>query len=293
VPLTGVVIDGATAQPLPFAVVELLSQKAGAQADLQGHFSLALTAAPAATDSLTVSALGYGRRRVPLPTDEPAQLVLTAVAVALAEVQVRPSSKPEVMLGASGTKHSLRFSSSGEAARRGGHQIARFFPPTAPGFFQSVGFYMDNGAVASLGPCDHKLRNTAPFRVRLYAADGPGGAPGTDLLTNTLLTAGPRKTGWHAVDLRARNIRLPATGFYVAMEWVYTDAKYLCEFEVENRATKAKSTYVWYGQFLEGTEEQEPMTWAYTVGRGWRRSPAFRPGHGPDNPMIQAVVLPD
>ncbi|MDO7845195.1 carboxypeptidase-like regulatory domain-containing protein [Hymenobacter sp. M29] len=292
-PLTGVVTDATTAQPVPFAVVELLTQKAGVQADLQGRFSLELSAAPVATDSLTVSALGYSRRRVPVPGSGPVQLVLSAAPVALAEVQVRPAPSTPVLLGATGSSHSLRFSSSGEAARRGGHQIARFFPATAPGYFQSVGFYMDNGLVAALGPCDHKLRNTAPFRVRLYAADGPDGAPGTDLLNSTLLTAATRKTGWHTVDLRARNLRLPATGFYVAMEWVFTDAKYLCEYEVTNKADKTKKTYIWYGQFLEGTEEQEPLAWSYTAGRGWHRFPVMRPGHGPENPMIQALVLPD
>jgi hypothetical protein len=291
--VAGVVVDAATAQPVPFAVVELLSQNTGAQADLQGHFTLELTAAPAATDSLTVSALGYGRRRVPVPTGRPAQLALTALPVALAEVQVRPVPNAPVVLGATGTSPSLRFGSSGIYALKGGYQKARYFPPAAPGYFQSVAFYMNNSFVASVGPCDHKLLNTAPFRVRLYAADGPGSAPGTDLLTTTLLTAGPRKTGWHTVDLRARNIRLPVVGFYVAMEWVYTEAQYLCEYKATNSSTKAKSAYFRYGQFLEATEEKQPLTWFYAVGLGWRREAFLRPGHGPDNPMIQALVLPD
>ncbi len=292
--LTGTVVDAASGQAVPFAIVEISTRHIGVQATEQGTFVLALppeTLAP--TDSLRVTSLGYYARSFAVPAASPCRLPLRASPVALTEAVVRPSSNAPVVLGATGTNPSLRFRSSGASAQRGGYQIARFFPATSPASLQSVGFYMNNSLVATLGPCNSKLLNTAPFRVRIYAADGQGGAPGTDLLTSTLLAAAPGKTGWFTVDLRARNIPLPATGFYVAMEWVYTDAQYLCEFQVTNSSTKAKSSLIWYGQTLEATAEEKSLTWSYDVGRGWHQYPISRPGHGPENPMIQAAVLPD
>ena len=292
--LTGSVVDAASGKVVPFAIVEIPTRHIGVQATEQGTFVLALPSEPLTpADSLQVTSLGYYAQPFAVPVASPCQLPLRASAVALPEAVVRPSSNEPVMLGATGTSPSLRFRSSGEAAQRGGHQIARFFPATSPAYLQSVGFYMNNSLVATLGPCNSKLLNSAPFRVRIYAADGQNGAPGTDLLTSTLLAAAPRKTGWFTVDLRARNIRLPETGFYVAMEWVYTDAQYLCEFQVTNSSTKAKSSLIWYGQTLEAATEKKSLNWLYDVGGGWHKYPVFRPGHGPENPMIQAAVLPD
>lgn len=258
--LTGTVTDAASDQAVPFAIVEIPTRHIGVQATEQGTFVLALPGALAPTDSLRVTSLGYYARQLALPTASPCQLPLRTTTVALPEAVGRPAPDAPVMLGATGTSPSLRFRSSGEAAQRGGHQIARFFPTTSPAYLQSVGFYINNSLVATLGPCNSKLLNSAPFRVRIYAADSKDGTPGTDLLTSTLLAAAPRKTGRFAVDLRARNIRLPETGFYVAMEWVYTDAQYLCEFQVTNSSTKAKSTLIWYGQTLEATTEEKPLT---------------------------------
>lgn len=291
--LTGTVVDAGSGQPVPFAVIEILARHIGVQATEQGTFVLELPATLASVDSLQVTSLGYLSRQFAMPVASPCRLSLQASAVALPGAVVRPSPNAPVILGATGSDPSLRFRSSGEAAQRGGHQIARFFPRTSSGYLQSVGFYMNNSLVATMGPCSSKVLNSAPFRVRIYAADGKSGTPGTDLLISTLLTAAPRKTGWFTVDLRSRNIRLPETGFYVAMEWVYTDAQYLCEFQVTNSSTKTKSTLIWYGQTLEATTEEKPLAWSYDVGRGWHQYPILRPDHGPENPMIQALVLPD
>ena len=291
--LTGTVVDAASGQAVPFAIVEIPARHIGVQASEQGAFVLALPEALASADSLRVSSLGYYSQPFAVLVASQCRLPLRAYAVALPEAVVRPSPNAPLILGATGTNPSLRFRSSGEAAQRGGHQIARFFPATSAAYLQSVGFYMNNSLAATLGPCNSKLLNSAPFRVRIYAADGKDGAPGTDVLTNTLLAAAPRKTGWFTVDLRARNIHLPETGFYVAMEWVYTDAQYLCEFQVTNSSAKTKSSLIWYGQTLEATAEEKSLTWSYDVGKGWRKNPIFRPGYGPENPMIQAALLPD
>ncbi|OGX91055.1 hypothetical protein [Hymenobacter coccineus] len=169
-------VEQRTGQPVPFATVELLRLQAGAQGNAAGAFRLVLPAASDPTDSLVVSALGYGPGRVAVPAAGPLRVQLVALPVALGAVVVRPG--PVVVVGPIGRSHRLGYACSGPGASSRGYQLARFFAPGAAGYLQQVAFLLGNGLIQTLGtPCDGKALSQAPFRVRLYAADGPGGAP--------------------------------------------------------------------------------------------------------------------
>lgn len=226
--LTGTVVDAASGQSIPFAVVEIPSRHVGVQATEQGTFVLVLPGALAPTDSLRATSLGYYSRQFAMPTASPCRLPLRASMVALPEAVVRPPGPPTI-LGPDADGDKFGFGQNNlRAVSSQGWQVARRFETAPAGVVQAVRFY-----VARNFECG-KMSAKAPFRVRLYAADGPGGAPGTDLLNVSVLTAAPGK-GWHEVDLLRYQIQVPATGFYVAMEWLYTDEVYGCTYTYSTR----------------------------------------------------------
>lgn len=249
---------------VPFAVLELPAQKLGVQADDKGHFSLPLPATLAPTDSLSVSALGYARRRVPVPAGATATLQLAALPVPLHEVVVRPSvaewvgfkGEPERQGGYSQNLLSLN--------KNTGWQIARLCQSPTKGYLTAVRFFVNPGRNCG------KTGMQAPFRVRVYAADGPDGSPGADLLTATVLAAAAGR-GWVSVDLNRYGIEFPKQGVYVAMEWVYTSEAFLCSYTSYNPNSRQKEKHTNYGQALATAlvSRGKAETWYHTVDYGW------------------------
>ena len=288
--LTGVVVDAESGQPVPFAVVEMRAYHVGAQATAQGVFALELPVGLAASDSLRVTALSFATQLRAVPKESPCRLALRPLAVALPEAVVRPSTATPVTLGptADGSKFGFGGGAVLSAERSSGWQVARKFTNGPSGTVRSVKFY--------LKPNPHCGKSTvkAPFRVRIYAADGPNGAPGTDLLKASVLTAGT-KTGWHEVDLAAHNLQAPASGFFVAMEWLFTTPEFGCDYTYLTPAKEKKAGHS-YGQYLGGyLIFNEPASWYLSAGYPWQR---FQPlpqfaDKGNQSAAIQAVIQPD
>ena len=288
-PLTGVVVDAASGQPVPFAVVEIRARQVGVQATEQGTFRLDLPGTLTATDSLRVSSLGFVPQLLAVPHALPCRLVLRPLAVALPEAVVRASRAPLVRLGP--TENGNNFS-YGVGAKLGaenstGWQVARYFAAPPAGTIQAVRYY-----VMPASQCG-KISAQTPFRVRLYAADGPQGTPGTDLITTSLVTAASKK-GWHEVDLSKLQLPVPVTGFFVAMEWLYTKAEFGCETQYLTPAKERKTGYS-YGQSLGGYLNKEPQAaWHRSAGHAWQQFKADRfLNKGNSNAAIQAIIQPD
>lgn len=277
--LQGVVVAAGTKEAVPFAVVELRSKKIGTQASATGGFTLPIPQALTASDTIHVSALGYVAQQFAGVTS-PCKLVLLPRAVTLEEVVIRAPVSGKQVFGPTARKSHASWGSTGQAAERGGFEVARFFHPAAEGTIQRVAYF-----ISAHQEC--KGQSGTPFRVRVYAADGPDGMPGTDLLTTTMLTAAKRP-GWHTVALNS-GIQFPAQGFYVAMEWVYTAPQFSCSRTIVSSGQQA--THISYGQLLGCIEEEKQNCWYYSPGYGWRqhRWPASH-SNGFINPLIQAQV---
>ncbi|RFP64835.1 carboxypeptidase regulatory-like domain-containing protein [Hymenobacter lapidiphilus] len=259
--LTGTVQDVQGAA-VPFAVLELPTQKLGVQADNEGRFSFPLPAGLTPTDSLSVSALGYERRRVPVPAGATAALRLAALPVSLNEVVVRPGVA--MWVGFAGELKDTGFGQSGLSKENNtGWQIARFCQPPTDGYLTAVRFFVKPGRCS-------KTSVRTPFRVRVYAADGPNGSPGTDLLSVSVLTAALNK-GWVSMDLSRYGILFPRQGVYVAMEWVHTSDEFLCSYTTTDFNSKQKKQDFSYGQSLMAAHvpETAAQTWYYTIKYGW------------------------
>lgn len=287
--VSGVVVGAASGRPVPFAVVEIRARHVGVQATEQGTFRLDLPAALNATDSLQVSSLGFTPQVLAVPVASPWRLVLQPAAVALPEAVVRATTAAPMRLGPAEDGNKFGFGGGAKlgAENSTGWQVARYFAGAQPGFIQAVRFYVKPNPNCS------QVAVRTPFRVRVYAADGPGGTPGTDLLTASLLSAATKK-GWHEVDLTNLQLRTPPDGFFVAMEWLYTKPDFGCEYSHTN-VNKEKINSRSYGQSLGGYLNTEPQAaWYRSAGYPWQQFKAERfLNKGIPNAAIQAIIQPD
>ncbi|WP_019948975.1 carboxypeptidase-like regulatory domain-containing protein [Hymenobacter aerophilus] len=263
--LTGTVQDPQGAA-VPFAVLELPAQKLGVQADDEGRFSLPLPAGLTPTDSLTVSALGYARRRVPVPAAATVALRLAALPVSLNEVVVRGTRAAPTVAGAQQVNEAFSYSQSALSKEKNtGWQIAYRIDSPPAGYLEAVKFFIKK---RGLGNCKEGYQ--APFRLRIYGLDSLNSLPGPDLLLTSVVSAAS-KPGWHTIDVRQFNIPVPAKGFYVAMEWIYTDDQFLCNYQTHVEGARKATTRTSYGQMLAGAHSSG-HTYSHSAGRGWRKS---------------------
>ncbi|MDO7850283.1 carboxypeptidase-like regulatory domain-containing protein [Hymenobacter convexus] len=288
--LSGTVVDAVSGQPAPFAVVEIRTRHLGAQATEQGRFTLELPAGLTAFDSLKVSSLGFAPQVVAVPGASPCRLALRPLAVALSEAVVRAATALPVLLGPTGAGNKFGFGGGAmlSAEQSSGWQVARQFTDAPPGSIRAVRFY--------LKPNPHcgKASVKAPFRVRLYAADGPNGAPGTDLLTTSVISAAG-KMGWHEVDLAAYQLAVPAGGFFVAMEWLFTKPEFGCDYGYITASKEQKTGHA-YGPNLGGyLNADQPAGWYLSAGYPWQvfRRVQDYANLGNQSAAIQAIIQPN
>jgi hypothetical protein len=251
--IAGRIVDARTKAPIPFAALELRAQASGTLANERGYFQLD-GVSDNASDSVTVTALGYNR----------AVVALNAKQGTAEQVQVRLKKKlnPDIVpLEWNVPTKKAAIGSRAEAPAAGliqgepGVQYAFLCKSEKGkklGIIRSVAFYI----------CKQG-QPWEPFRVRLYAVDAKSNAPGPDLLNESVVVAAPDGGHWFTVDLTAYNILAPETGFFVAMEWIGEARKCGGDTSVPN--------YVPCGQVLRPTYEfSESRTWSYTLGKGWK-----------------------
>ena len=209
-------IDQVSKQPVPYATVGLVQQNTGASTDSEGMLSLKGVVNSA--DSVIVSCLGYEPLRFPLSVlsiDKSNVLELKPIQYALQGITIKPEklSQPIVLNKIDRKKYKF--------GRLGGNyssQIARKFTvPSDPEnkyLLKSVSYFMKNS------PGD-QISN---FRVRIYQIDPLTGGPGADLLTSPIIRTVTKKDEVITIDLQPYQILVDSSSFFVALEWLKTDA---------------------------------------------------------------------
>ena len=167
-------------------------------------------------------------------------------------------------------------SQPGEGCIQGspGSQFALFLPHKKPArlsTIRSASFFIDkNGTPAR------------PFRVHLYKASSPAGEPGPDLFLQPVVVSAAQGGKWFTVDLRTYAIAAPQEGFFVAMEWIGEGSG-----PGPGDAAPDMGQY----QTLRPTFEfREPLTWSYTIGKGWNLLRLLNGEGRSYNAMIKAEV---
>lgn len=139
-----------------------------------------------------------------------------------------------------------------------------------------------------------KGNTNAPFRVRIYTCDSLTGRPGEDMLPEIIVVKPNQGKGWFTVNISRYNLKLPAQGFFVAMEGVFPD-----DYDVYYQGTEFKAktddnefdsdeftdASLQYGQQLGYTRASTNKTWHYAIDRTW-----FQLKKGHYNVMITAGI---
>ena len=110
--------------------------------------------------------------------------------------------------------------------------------------------------------------------------NGPGGAPGTNLLSENLIVAAPGGGQWFTVDVSKYVVEVPHEGFFVAMEWI-----------VNYKPLGLEDGYPPKGQVLRPTFEfKDSKTWTLAIGTGWNLLTLRNPESRAYNAMIRAEI---
>jgi len=246
-----IVVDATTSRPLASVNVVDLQGKASSATDSQGRFSL-----PGPVARFRLRGLGFVALEATRSALAPGQvdtLRLLPEAILLSEVSVRPA-KP-VVLSSLGTKVGKPHGT----VLAPGAQYGILFQPAAnllPAVVQKISIRF------RFSPQSHSL--VGRVRVRLVAPErGSSAMPSAhDLVpiaaTYTAAELAVLPNHLLVLDLSAYNIRLPATGFFVLIEGLPTNARetYVTDKIVGNRLGDAIT--------ITATDPHNPATFRET-----------------------------
>lgn len=209
-------IDQVSKQPIPYATVGLGRLNKGASTDSEGMLSLENIAS--SSDSIVVSCLGYENQRFPLSilsTEKLNALELKPLQYALQEIIIKPEKlgKPIIINRIDKKKYKI------------GHFVSNYSSQVARKFTLDSSFsnqYLLNSVSFLMKRLS--AHQTSTFRVRIYQADPISAKPGSDLLITPIIRTVTQNNEIINVDLRPNHIIIPHSVFYVAIEWLKTDA---------------------------------------------------------------------
>ena len=297
-----IVVDATTSRPLASVSVTDLQSQTGSATDQHGRFSL-----PGPVVHFRLRSLGFASLEATRPALAPGQvdtLRLLPEAILLSEVSVRPA-RPTV-LSSLGTK----IGKPRGTVLAPGAQYGILFQPAAnllPAVVQQIRVRFQ------FSPQSHAL--VGRIRVRLVAPErGSSATPSAhDLVpiaaTYTAAELAALPDHLLVLDLAAYNIRLPATGFFVLIEGLPTNAgeTYVTDKLVGNRLGDAIT--------ITATDPQNPATfretstfdyptvsWAASItdvvtvlrqgySKPWRFMQQNRDSRKTENPDISLTIL--
>lgn len=103
-----------------------------------------------------------------------------------------------------------------------------------------------------------------PFRVRLYRYNGAAQPPGEDLLPENYVVSGESEETY-TYDLSDYNVILPASGFFLALEYTVGGDKFYTQPHMVG--------YIPTGPILRAPcAFADTRTWVYEIGKGWHRA---------------------
>jgi hypothetical protein len=217
--IRGNVLDSQSNKPIAYANIGILNSKVGTLSNQDGTFSIEIPDSHA-KDTLIFSALGYARKSIPvqlIETNRTTTIFLSESVTVLTELTISSTKekRKEFELGNRYSRGNLNLS-SGEDANAGASVallVENKYPSahddlTYPVFLQE--------AKVKIG---ENTSGNFKIRVRLYDVDSVTGAPGTDLLNESLVIESAIKRGWISFDLSKYNLLVHGP-FYIAFEWI-------------------------------------------------------------------------
>jgi hypothetical protein len=259
--LSGQIFDETTGESIPYTTIEIFEKEIGTAANSNGIFSLQLPN-DFINQTLSISALGYSKKEIQINNEfdiKNCSIYLEPQIYTLPEFTFRDLSGQTEQLGNIPVDKEFGGIFSGSSI---GKQVAVYMKTQTnyPAIIKSVSFHIEKKTRG------FKRANT-PFRIRIYGVDTISRGPGQDLIIEDLIVSGPKKGGWFTVDVSSYQIPVPENGFFVAMEWIYTDDKYFYTY-INKYNNNMKETK--YGQSLHiYWWNKESISWRNPLGKKW------------------------
>jgi hypothetical protein len=229
--ISGRVLDAKTLSTAPYSTLEIKGKGIGWVTDSIGNFILEIPKdIISENDTLLIRSLGFSSTEVLLKS------VLNNTSI---EIKLRPSIfqldtiiiKPKANSFIKGVTVEKAKANSGSSEWG---QVAVYMDneDEVKGIIQNVSFF-----ISSRG------KPKAPFRIRFYERQDDG-SPGRDLIQENIIATPQKGNMWFKVDVSKYKIIVPKEGYFVAMEWIFTDKRIFDEKIV-------------------------PNTWMYNLGNKW------------------------
>lgn len=215
--VNGKVKNAKTSEAIGYANIGILNSKIGTLSNLDGSFSI-LVPAEYAEDSLTFTALGFGKKTVPvaqLKHNNGGTILLDERVSELNTVTVtaKRQENQTFELGNSNYLGGIMEPDSVYAGRA----ISLLIDNTGKNSYDGLEFplYLRTARIRIL----RNNLDTCKFRIRLNEIDPETGAPGKDLLTQSIVTLSELRKGWLEFDLSSINL-LVTKPFFITFEQI-------------------------------------------------------------------------
>ncbi len=215
--INGKVLNQKDGSPIPYANIGIMRSSVGTISNTDGTFSIRIPE-KLKSDTLLFSALGYGKKIIPirfLNSDQPHTILLHEQPAVLNDVVI--SAKREknkvYQMGNKDVSGGVLETDTLYA----GYSTALLIENTEELMKQGLQFpvYLEQARLRI-------LRNNLPafkFRVRLNEVDSTNGQPGADLLRESVVVESTMRKGWLEVDLSHLKI-LITKPFFVTFEQI-------------------------------------------------------------------------
>ncbi len=273
--------DSATQKPVPFATVILLdaSQKqvGGGFTDTSGFIRFNMSTEKTSVDQMIVSGIGFHAKKG-LKLQNKTEVFLSAKVNALADVLVKKKELVEEQWHNFKQKwnYSAQFCVNEKYCVN--MQVALHIknPQNKIGFIKQVGFWFRQ---------KHK-DGDLPFRIRIYSVADSCQCPGEDLLLDNIIVEDHKKSGWFLIDVFKYRIRIPESGFFVAIEWLKPFVN------IEDEAKRTNEETIKYGPDIELLLNQpEKLAFIKVGAKPWYRFLDKNDNAFIRNPLFKAVLM--
>ncbi|MCX6280796.1 MAG: carboxypeptidase-like regulatory domain-containing protein [Bacteroidetes bacterium] len=255
--VSGIIIDSKTNKIIPFSTVELMKKKLGVAANYQGKFLIQLPN-DCINDTLIICSLGYETAHIVVKSLKSnfsnVSILLDPIVYSLKEVEIIGIPAGRYRLGNyEDTKKGYGGWMTDQKS-----QIS---------VFMDCKKYRNARIVNASFFISKKIgKPETPFRVRVYNVDPKSGNPGDDLIHESIITHGNRNGGWLTVDLSKYNLKAPADGYFIAIEWIDSGEQYYYQTYINPLGKYVTN----YGPMLSSSKTiKTNNTWLKFLGQGW------------------------
>ena len=201
------IIDSLSNEPIAYASVCFIDTRTGTYTNENGIFNI-----DRSNHSILVSHLGYRPRTFMQPAKD-ATIKLQPETYFLSEITVTPGKKKTEEIGY------IKFKSKLTKTGFSGDELAVYFPnrySTDKNIQEiKIGFNTSSSIKKSLG-----VNFVSIFKINLYSKNESSSAPDSSLLVKDMVFTSKTIKSVTRIDVSEYNLRLPANGAFISIEWV-------------------------------------------------------------------------